>query len=258
MTDQLLRRDPLESARFGIEAARLLDPTAAPADVDEAARAVGADFLSVRVPSGASGTVQRLEAGGFRLMDTLVYYARRSGGPHEAPRCAIRFATPQDSAVVGSIAARAFQDYMGHYHADPRLDGAAADAVYVDWAERSTRAASSDKPVLLAMNDDGAIGFLTLRRNSEAEMEIVLNAVHPAHQGAGIYADLVRAAIDLTDRCGCERLLVSTPIQNYPVQRVWVRHGFVPSAGVHTLHKWYDDKTGDAERGAGPVRQAGR
>ena len=66
----------LESARFGIVAARLSDPGAVMADVDAAAVTAKVDMLTTRVEVSDLPRVHALEAGGFRLMDTLVYYER--------------------------------------------------------------------------------------------------------------------------------------------------------------------------------------
>ncbi len=44
------------------------------------------------------------------------------------------------------MAAAAFAGYVGHYHNDARLDRAAADATYPDWARRSvTEAGVADR-----------------------------------------------------------------------------------------------------------------
>ena len=37
-----------------------------------------------------------------------------------------------------------------------------------------------------------------------------------------------------------ERLIVSTQINNYGVQRVWARLGFIHERSTYTFHKWYD------------------
>jgi hypothetical protein len=67
-------------------------------------------------------------------MDTLVYYrcylVKKSLPDRNS--VLIRYCVPADVERGHQIAREAFQDYHGHYHADPRLDRAACDDVYVD------------------------------------------------------------------------------------------------------------------------------
>lgn len=232
----------LETARFGIVAARIVDAAASPAAVNEAARAQGVQMLTARIEVSDLPRVHAFEEAGYRLMDTLVYYDR----PLETlpSRAALfdgltcRFALPEDAPAVAAVARAGFQGYMGHYHADPRLDDAAADAAYVEWAENSTVRISADAPVLLANSHDQTVGFLTLRSNSSQEAEVVLNAVHPALQRRGVYRALLINAIYWAKDVGAKRIIISTQINNYAVQRAWSRLGFTHYRSLYTFHKW--------------------
>lgn len=233
----------LETTRFGIVAAKVVDSTASPEAIAAAAHAKGVKMLTVRVDVGELSRVHAFEAAGYQLMDTLVYYSRGLAELPSARQLAngvtLRQATPEDAASVASLAREAFAGYMGHYHADPRLNDAAADAAYVEWAEMSTSRVSPDAPVLLAEIARTVAGFLTLRRNSPDEMEIVLNAVGPENQGKGLYTALVAASLSLSREAGADRIVTSTQINNYAVQRVWARLGFFHFRSCYTLHKWF-------------------
>ncbi len=232
----------LETARFGIVAARVTDVGAGPEAVDAAARDKGVQMLTVRIPASDLSRVHDFEAAGYRLMDTLVYYTRElvELPPRLIPPKGLSFrpATPEDASAVGQVARAGFTGYMGHYHADPRLEKAAADAAYVEWAVTSTVNTSPAAPVLVATIGGGTIGFLTLRTNNPNEMEIVLNTVEPAFQGQGVYGALVIEAMFLASTRGCSRMITSTQINNYRVQRIWARLGFIHSHSLYTFHKW--------------------
>lgn len=234
----------LECKRFGIVAARLTDLEAPLDAVDAAASQAGVDMLTARIDVADLRYVHALEAGGFRLMDTLLHYARKLEDLPPSPRLrqgvTVRPAQPEDAARSSDIAREGFKGYFGHYHADPRLDNAAADAAYVEWAEVSTAMITDDTPVLLVEHDHRVVGFLTLRRNHSNTFEIVLNAVHPDSQGKGLYAALVIDALRLAREAGAEKMITSTQINNYAVQRVWARLGFIHYRSVYTFHKWYD------------------
>lgn len=233
----------LESDRFGIVAARLTDP-AAPLDVvDAAAKAADVDLITTRVDAGDLPRIHALEAAGFRLMDTLVYYQRALGDdvvvPDAGPDISLRLASADDSPAVSAIAQAAFQGYFGHYHADPRLEDAAADAAYVQWAEKSVAAASSEAPVIVACDPGGPVGFLTLRQNSLEEFELVLSGIDAESQKKGLYTTLIAEGVLLSRKAGARRVITSTQVNNYGVQRVWSRMGFSHYRSLYTLHKWY-------------------
>lgn len=234
----------IESARFGITAARVTDAVAHLDVIDSAARDAGVGMLTVRLPVSDLSRVHAFEAAGFRLMDTLVYYGMDLVDPPPSRKppegLSFRLARPDDATAVAEIARAGFSGYMGHYHADPRLDDAAADAAYVEWAENSVVSMGDHAPVLLASFGSRPVGFLTLRINSPDEFEIVLNAVHQDSQERGVYSFLVAKALEFSLNAQARRLIVSTQINNYGVQRVWARTGFTHFRSLYTLHKWYD------------------
>lgn len=233
----------LESDRFGIVAARLTSSHAPLDAVDAAAEAANVDLIISRIDATEMPRIHALEECGFRLMDTLVYYQRTLDEglvtTNAVPEASLRLATVEDIPAVSSIARAAFTNYVGHYHTDPRLDNSAADAAYVEWAENSVASMSAHAPVLVACDESGPVGFLTLRLNAPDEFEILLNAVHSDVQGKGLYTALIAGALELARKAEANRVIVSTQISNYGVQRVWSRAGFVHYRSVYTLHKWY-------------------
>lgn len=243
----LIEINELECKRFGIISGRLTDPGATAEAIQTAANTAGLSMLTARVDVAELSTVHRLEAMGFQLMDTLVFYTRAlSDAAPAAPKAGsgieMREANATDSGAVSLLARAAFREYIGHYHADPRLDNADADAAYIEWAQTSTANCSEEAPVVLAEDATGLLGFATLRRNDDEEHEIVLSAVHPEAQGKGVYSRLIREGLTLSAKRGAGRVVVSTQINNYAVQRVWARLGFCHTRSLYTFHKWFSVK----------------
>jgi ribosomal protein S18 acetylase RimI-like enzyme len=234
----------MESDRFGIVAARLTDPAASPAQIETAARARKVDMLTTRVSTDDLPRVRMLEDAGYRLMDTLVYYICEPGGPG-VPQAGpddekIRLADPADAETVAAVARAAFQGYFGHYHSDPRLSDAAADAAYVEWAQTSVACCDpATAPALVGEVSGQIAGFLTLRFNSEHEAEIVLNAVHPDARSRGLYGRMVDHGLAVTWQAGRRQVVVSTQVNNIAVQKAWARRGFRMQRSFYTLHKWF-------------------
>lgn len=202
-------------------------------------RAQGVRFLIARCPTSELATAQALEREGFELMDTLVYFSRRlDAGPPEAG-IVVREVELGEHAAVKEVASRAFAGYFGHYHADPRLERGACDAVYVDWAERSCQSREVADEVLVATLDGSIAAFATLRLNDAEEGEGVLFGVAPEAQGRGVYRALMIGAMRWFKARSRTRMVVSTQINNIAVQKVWSRLGFEPSQSWYTFHKWF-------------------
>ena len=239
----MIEINALESERFGIVAGRVRDPRASVQLLNSAAEALGIQMLTVRLNCADHAQIHAVEASDFRLMDTLVYYERSLSQPLPeilpSGGSVIRPARPEDANSVGEIAGAAFSNYIGHFHADPRLKAADADGAYIDWARNSVLG-QSDLDEAWVVTQDGRLGgFLTLRRNDQSESEIILNAVHPDLQRRGLYERLLQQAFLSGQKSGAERLIVSTQLNNFPVQRAWAKTGFRLTKALHTFHKWY-------------------
>lgn len=233
----------LDSARFGIICAQIRDEGASLAEIDAAAAEMRVAMMMARVDSRNVTRLHELESGGFRLMDTLVYYSCLLGDENpvseDGGSLIARLATPRDSAAVQNIAREAFQDYVGHYHSDSRLSRREAAEVYVDWARRSIEEPSPGEFALVACIPDLPVGFMTVRKRSVESAEIVLNGVAPGHQGQGVNSFLIRHMKAHVRAAGQRSAIVSTHLTNVIAQRVWIRMGFSPERSVHTFHKWY-------------------
>jgi GNAT superfamily N-acetyltransferase len=239
---------PLEAERFGIRSARAASVTLETLpEIMHFCRANAVIFLIARCRVEELATVHAMERAGFRLMDTLLYWAcNLVKGPIPADDCAvpIRPMRAGEANSVRSIAVEIFRGYFGHYHADPRLDPQQCDAAYVSWAERSCLSKDVAEEVLVAELDGRLVGFITLRRNSAEEGEAVVGGVLPEAQGLGIYRAFQVRSMQWCEARGCTRILGSTQVTNTAVQKVLARLGYEPSYAYYTLHKWFDEGQG--------------
>jgi GNAT superfamily N-acetyltransferase len=238
-------RNDIVSSRFGFEFGRL-DAAAIPMPALAAAIA-GADadgfqVLSTRIDATDLRRVQALEDLGFRVMDTLVYYRLElpEGSAAQAPaeRHACVDLDSAGAGAAGAIALRAFHNYMGHYHADPRLSDEAADEAYADWVARLLLDPTPGQIALGSAKQGHLVGFLVGRPRNPGTSEILLNATLPEEQGGGHYTALLENYVHRVAKRGDREVVISTQLQNYGVQRVWVRAGFTLYRSYHTLHRW--------------------
>ena len=236
----------LDQARFGVTTAPVDGLTADRVpEVLARSRADGVTFIIARCAATHFATVHALERSGFLLMDTLVYWQRdlrETPLPEAGGEAAIRPARPDEAAQVAALARDAFRGYFGHYHADARLDRAAADETYASWAERSVRGEAADA-ALVAEWGGALAGLITLRMNDADEGEGILFAVSPGMQRRGISRALMAGALAWCVEQGASRMIISTQLVNVASQKAWARAGFEFSHAFYTFHGWLDEST---------------
>lgn len=229
----------LETERFGVDVRRAHGKARDFCSLREDAVQSGADLVIARCDAADWTATHAIEDAGGRLMDTHLSYVQ---GVHEAPPpedgpVRVRAAGSEDVDAVGRLAQVAFEDYSGHFHADPRLAERATD-VYVDWARRSVLEPEVADRVLIAYDAaERPLGFSTLRFGT-GEAIGVLDAVAPDARGRGVYTMLGRARIRAAREAGAERIVVRTHLTNLGARRGLARLGFLPLAQEHTFHLW--------------------
>jgi hypothetical protein len=233
----------LDSRRFGISVFKAGTPVSSVNELDTClseSRLAKADLTIFRVASNAMEVVQEAEQRGSILTDTLVYFSADIGKlePPAPDEGVTRLATMADGAAIREIASEAFHNYVGHYHADPKLDRKACDQVYISWAENEANANTHDAFILIALEQGVPVGFLSTKLKERGEAEIVLNAVFKRVAGRGHYTRLVQASLFHAARRGASTVTVSTQIRNLPPQRAWARCGFLPTSYFYTFHLW--------------------
>jgi GNAT superfamily N-acetyltransferase len=234
---------PLDSERFGVRAARSHVVAETLPRVLDFCATERIDLLIARCSAADVALAQSMEAHGFALMDTLVYYAFdlfRKAIPDDPGGFLVRSIRPDDKEKVRNIALCAFRGYLGHYHADSRLDRAQCDEAYASWAERSVTLKAAADEVLVAEHAGELAGFGTLRINSSEECEGLLYAVAPEYQRRGVCPSLMIRSLRWCQSRGARRMVISTQITNVAMQKAWCRVGFEPSHSYYTFHKWFD------------------
>jgi len=234
---------PLDQSRFNITVAK-----AYIADVRGFEKVVrlceknSVELLISRSNGDQLNVVHLMEKNGFLLMDTLIYYTfdlMKRNIPTDPGNVFVRKIRSGEELSVKEAAAQSFKGYVGHYHADNRLEQSKSDEIYVDWAYRSAVKEVADE-VLVAEINGQIVGFATLKLNSKEEGEGVLFGIIPVAQRLGIYRSFIIQGLLWCQQNGCQSMIVSTQIINIAVQKVWTRVGFEPSKFYYTYHKWFN------------------
>lgn len=234
----------IDEKHFGIRTARASNVTVEGlSQVLDFCQTNNVVLLIARCLTCNTQAAQEMERYGFLLMDTLIYYERilaKPPAPTYTGPVVVRPMQPGEEEDVIRIAGESFRKYIGHYHADSRLDRTKCDEAYMSWAARSCGSSKIADEVLVAELDGTIEGFLTLRFLDLQEGEAALFAVAPTAQGLGIGQALMIHAMQWFRSRNATRMLISTQIINIAAQKSWARVGFEMSHAYYTFHKWFD------------------
>lgn len=237
----MLTFSPSESARFDLRTFRAI---LSGIDVDalfEEIVAQRVDLAILRLPTHESGEIRSIQRFGLHPIhaDTLVSYECRlqecEPRPLKDPQRSIDPARPGDTQAIIELVMAVFADYPNHYHANPMLDRAAVLDGYCEWALNHL---SGDGRIAWVARADGRVAGIACSTFDPATRvcQGVLHGVHPDFSGSGIYTDLIRYTQHHFRERGYRTLKISTQVGNLPVQRVWVREGFVFAEVFDTFH----------------------
>jgi GNAT superfamily N-acetyltransferase len=149
----------------------------------------------------------------------------------------VRLARPDDADTIRAIAEESFAGYVGHYHADPRLDRAKCDEVYVSWAMRSFRGESADVTFIGEVDGETA-GFLSACGGEPATAPIA--GIRADVRRRGVYRTLVEESVRWCTAAGSTRMYISTQVRNPVSLNTWLGTGFRTYGAAYTFHKWFD------------------
>lgn len=238
---QVLNDSVLDSSRFGIKVARGYMPASTPSDdiISEIA-SCDASLIILRTDAGDSNAIVQLQRRGWPVIhaDTLVYYGiDLTTLPHESLSEDVRLATDVDRDAIHEIAENSFAGYRAHYAANPLLPQDKILAGYVEWAKSRLTPANPGSCTWVVTTEGLTAGFATCDLSADmSRVEIVLNAVHPQFSRRGLYRRLLKDILNHYADQSYQRLIISTQLWNYTVQRQWTRAGLSLERAYDTYH----------------------
>jgi hypothetical protein len=148
-----------------------------------------------------------------------------------------------DISLLEAWTSKAYE--RDHFHADPRLDTAAADALYVRWLHH-VFAGEWAEWVAVAWRDGEAVGYLSWNRAPELLTRYGLDVLMPslgaavAPQGTGSLGETTRVAAT-TRPLGARFMEWTTQLGNIGVHRVFARQASLNLFSTSfTMHGWTD------------------
>lgn len=232
----------LDHSRFGIVTAKanLIEGDSVKELIAQA-KALNTELLIVRMPTHCIIHAQNLEYAGGILTDTLIFYQKKKIEEYKIELTngySTHLAVPADAEKVELASLDIFKDYLGHYHADPRLDKNNCDAVYSSWAKNSCSKRDLADEVILIKKDFEIAAFATLKIIDNTSYEGVLFGVGKNHQGKGLHLSLMKLSQNWGLKNNKSHFVTSTQITNIAVQKNWCRVSMLPSSSFYTYHLW--------------------
>lgn len=233
----------IDRERFGFKTARVVGVT-----VDNLTSILNfcgqekVELLIARCNMADLHAAQAMEKEGFLLMDTLVFYVfdiLKQPLPVEQGIAVVRSVCEEEKDEMLSVARESFRGYVGHYHADLRLDQVKCDEAYSDWAHKAFASRQSDN-FLVGDVDGRIVAFGVLRMNSADEGEMFLGGILPEFQGQRIYHSFLCKGVEWCIAKDARTMVISTQLKNIFVQKGLIKFGFEISRGYYTYHKWFD------------------
>ena len=172
--------------------------------------------------------------------DALVYYTIQlaKSNPSELRNpLTFELVTHENKSIIADLVPEIFTDYSNHYSANPLLSKDLITAGYLEWAQNYVNEDKSDRISWLVKRGEDILGFATCSMNKEkSESEGVLYGVRPQFSGGGVYTDIINFTKNYFREAGFLKMHVSSQLQNYAVQKVWIREGFILDHAYYTFH----------------------
>lgn len=227
-----LHDDAWLSGLMGVRCRHLSVPGVA-ADIPDLAGEAG--FIDAKAPAARVDLVNRLEDGGFRLIDVnlrLVLPAGAAPAAAVAPAIEVRFAQPGDRDGVAALARGAFR--WDRFHRDPHIPPGVADSIKAAWAANFFAGARGDWMVTAVCGGTVA-GFLQLLGGSGDGLTIDLIATGQEWRGRGVARAMIAFAAAQC-RPGVP-VITGTQAANEESLRLYQRMGFQVTAASYILHR---------------------
>jgi len=200
------------------------------------------DSVILRIPTEELSNITAIESMGFPYIvtDTLVYYEVdfNKYDIKVLKNKDLEFIKIDDNnkSKLNLLIENIFLGYSNHYNSNPYFNKKDIVEGYKEWATGLIDERNG-KLGWLVKKDNNTLGFATCTFNKVNNIsEGVLYGVESFASGGGVYSDIIRFTQKYFKKIGITKMKVSTQIQNYAVQKVWVREGFTLKQSYNTIH----------------------
>lgn len=236
----------LDTQRFGFNIAKVNNFETTPSEIIKELKSDGVKMIITKIDCEKLITIQELESLNFRIMDFQLTYKydlkNYSVSDNQIKSdIIIREANLNDIDELVQIAAQSFNNY-GHYFADKRLDLEKCQQIYPDWIRRSIEDKNVADVVFVAEQQNMIAGFLSFKIKQETDLFAagVQGAVSEKFRNQSLFRLLALHGLVWGKSQNVKWVEHNVLFVNYPVNRSFIKLGFIPGNSFITMHCWLD------------------
>jgi hypothetical protein len=237
----------LDSARFGFKVAKINDFVYAPEELLRFLKENNVLLILTKVSIDNLDLINSLEKLNFTIKDFQLTYRFdlknfKKTKENAGNELNIRDFAFDDIQVLKKIASESFAHY-GHYANDHRLDQKKCNEIYVDWISRSCEDRQVADKIFVAEYKKELAGFLSFKLNENDNLKYAaggIGAVAERYRNLNIFRKLTYEGLYWGKNLGLIWEEHNVLINNYPVNRSFVKSGFYPYKSFVTMHCWLD------------------
>jgi len=154
----------------------------------------------------------------------------------------IRDAESKDIPALKEIAKESFLNY-GHYANDPKLDIKKSNDIYSDWITRSCEDKKVADKIIIAEYKGEVSGFLSFKIYTKDNSKYAaggIGAVSKKYRNLNIFRIITLEGLQWGKEIGLDWEEHNVLINNYPVNRSFIKLGFYTYKSFVTLHHWIE------------------
>jgi hypothetical protein len=217
-------------------------------DVENSSKQKGIEFLLSKTSTNDYTTIHSLERNGFLMMDTIlsIYYDFRrfpeikEDIKHQGYE--VRLACSADCDQLIDVSRNAFARHFGRYHNDKNIPHEKATGVYEQWL-RSSCSGWADW-IVVAEKEGRIAGYSVWKKPSDNQkkhgidlVDYSIVAIDPRFQKQGLFGLLTLEGMKLIHK-NYRYSEGRTVVDNFGVQRGFIKLGWKICGGKHAFHKW--------------------
>ena len=236
----MLIHSPIESKRFDLNIFRsTVDDLNVPLLANEI-KSNKVDILILRMPCDKKPIQSQLAALPYKILhcDNLVYYQTLFSDDYKTLRNEIKLVEVDNHNLeeLKQLIPAIFKDYQNHYYSNPFLAKERITEGYAEWGQSYINTVAG-RESWIVYEDQTAVAYGSCAYDDDQKTcEGILIGVHPDYQGRSIYKDFFRSIYNHYKSKGFKKMMISTQIQNYVVQNIWIKEGLTISHAFDTYH----------------------
>jgi len=216
--------------------------------VENRSKQEGIEFLLSKTSTNDYTAIHSLERKGFLMMDTILrfYYDFQCFSDcREHLKCTdfqVRLANFADCDELIQLSRRAFAGHIGRYHNDKNIPNEKATGLYELWVKSSCSGWADW--IVVAEKEGRIAGYSVWKKPSDNQrkhgidlVDYSIVATDPYFQKQGLFGLLTLEGMKLI-RGNYRYSEGRTVVDNFGVQRGFIKLGWKICGGQHSFHKW--------------------